>query len=116
MRKRETHLINEYGDRVTIQRTLPLDEEIKKLNESTNSNFHLDIEWYLSNGYVKYKIEHCSNYVLTQALLNEEIDNSFDIEKIIIIVQAIIILFMICYYIFIDKKLFSKKKNVENKV
>lgn len=51
MRKRETHLINEYGDRVTIQRTLPLDEEIKKLNESTNSNFHLDIEWYLSNGY-----------------------------------------------------------------
>ena len=53
MRKRETHLINEYGDRVTIQRTLPLDEEIKKLNESTNSNFHLDIEWYLSNGYVK---------------------------------------------------------------
>lgn len=53
MRKRESHLINEYGDRVTIQRTLPLDEEIKKLNESTNSNFHLDIEWYLSNGYVK---------------------------------------------------------------
>ena len=51
MRKRESHLINEYGDRVTIQRTLPLDEEIKKLNESTNSNFHLDIEWYLSNGY-----------------------------------------------------------------
>ena len=51
MRKRETHLINEYGDRVTIQRTLPLNEEIKKLNESTNSNFHLDIEWYLSNGY-----------------------------------------------------------------
>lgn len=53
MRKRETHLINEYGDRVTIQRTLPLDEEIKKLNESTNSNFHLDIEWYLLNGYAK---------------------------------------------------------------
>lgn len=53
MRKRESHLINEYGDRVTIQRTLPLNEEIKKLNESTNSNFHLDIEWYLSNGYVK---------------------------------------------------------------
>lgn len=51
MRKRETHLINEYGDRVTIQRTLPLDEEIKKLNESTNSNFGLDMDWYLSNGY-----------------------------------------------------------------
>ena len=51
MRKRETHLINEYGDRVMIQRTLPLDEEIKKLNESTNSNFGLDMDWYLSNGY-----------------------------------------------------------------
>lgn len=80
-----------------------------------NNNMILEEdELVVSNGYVKYKIEHCSNYVLTQALLNEEIGNGFDIEKIIIIIQGVIILFMICYYIFIDKKLFSKKKNVEN--
>jgi hypothetical protein len=48
---RKTHLINEKGDRKVVE-TRNAKEEIKRLNESTNTIFHIDIDWYLNNGYV----------------------------------------------------------------
>ena len=47
----KTHLINEHGDRQVVE-TRNADEEIQRLNESTNSTYHLDVDWYLANGYV----------------------------------------------------------------
>ncbi len=52
MKGRMTHLINEHGDRQVVE-TRNADEEIQRLNESTNSTYHLDVDWYLANGYSK---------------------------------------------------------------
>ncbi len=43
-------MINRYGDRKVVE-TKNFDEELKQLNESTDSPYYLDVEWYLSNGY-----------------------------------------------------------------
>lgn len=51
MESRKTHLINEKGDRKVVE-TRKAEEEIKRLNESTNTIYHIDIDWYLNNGYV----------------------------------------------------------------
>jgi hypothetical protein len=51
MKGRMTHLINEHGDRQVVE-TRNADEEIQRLNESTNSTYYLDVDWYLNNGYV----------------------------------------------------------------
>ena len=51
MEYRKTHLINEHGDRQVVE-TRNADEEIRRLNESTNSTYHIDMDWYLANGYV----------------------------------------------------------------
>jgi hypothetical protein len=51
MEYRKTHLINEHGDRKVVE-TRNADEEIQRLNERTNSSYYLDMDWYLSNGYV----------------------------------------------------------------
>ena len=51
MKGRMTHLINEYGDRQVVE-TRNADEEIRRLNESTNSTYYLNVDWYLANGYV----------------------------------------------------------------
>ena len=50
MEYRKTHLINEQGDRKVVE-TRNVDKELKQLNESTNSKYHVDIDWYLNNGY-----------------------------------------------------------------
>ena len=47
----KTHLINENGDRKVVE-TRKAEEEIKRLNESTNTTYHIDIDWYLANGYI----------------------------------------------------------------
>ena len=52
MEYRKTHLINEHGDRKVVE-TRNVDKELKQLNESTNSKYHVDIDWYLNNGYVE---------------------------------------------------------------
>lgn len=39
------HLINDNGEKKVV--------DSKCLNESVNDNFHIDVEWYLSNGYSK---------------------------------------------------------------
>ncbi len=50
MEYRKTHLINEHGDRKVVE-TRNADKELRLLNESTNSQYFLDIDWYLNNGY-----------------------------------------------------------------
>lgn len=49
---RKTHLINENGDRKVVE-TRRAEEEIKRLSKSTNTTYHIDIDWYLANGYVE---------------------------------------------------------------
>ena len=49
---RKTHLINENGDRKVVE-TRRVEEEIKRLSKSTNTTYHIDIDWYLANGYVE---------------------------------------------------------------
>ena len=51
MDNRKTHLINQYGDKKVVE-TKNIEREIQQLNESTNSRYFLDIDWYLNNGYV----------------------------------------------------------------
>lgn len=47
----KTHLINEKGYRKVVEiRTA--EEEIKRLNECTNTTYHIDVDWYLANGYI----------------------------------------------------------------
>ena len=48
----KTHLINENGERKVVE-TRRAEEEIKRLNKSTNTTYHIDIDWYLANGYVE---------------------------------------------------------------
>ena len=52
MEVRRTHLINEQGDRKIVE-TRNADKELQQLNESTNSQYFLDIDWYLNNGYTE---------------------------------------------------------------
>lgn len=44
------HLINEFGDKKVVESAV-LEKEQKRLNESTNSTYSLDVDWYLANGY-----------------------------------------------------------------
>lgn len=46
------HLINEFGDKKVVESAV-LEKEQKRLNESTNSTYSLDVDWYLANGYMK---------------------------------------------------------------
>ena len=46
------HLINEFGDKKVVE-SADLEKELKRLNESTNSTYSLDVDWYLSNVYMK---------------------------------------------------------------
>ena len=50
MDNRKTHLINQYGDKKVVE-TKNIEREMQQLNESTNSRYFLDIDWYLNNGY-----------------------------------------------------------------
>ncbi len=54
MEYRKIHLINENGDRKVVE-TRNSKEKIKRLNESTNTSYHIDIDWYLNNGYVEIR-------------------------------------------------------------
>ena len=51
MGNRKTHLINQDGDKKVVE-TRNSKVEIQQLNESTSTKYQMDIEWYLSNGYV----------------------------------------------------------------
>lgn len=47
---KKTHLINQFGEKKIIT-TRDVALELKRLNESTNSTYTLDVDWYLNNGY-----------------------------------------------------------------
>lgn len=44
------HLINEVGDTIAIE-FKNFENKKKQLNETTNTNYHIDVDWYLTNGY-----------------------------------------------------------------
>ncbi len=44
------HLINEVGDTIAIE-FKDFENKKKQLNETTNTNYHIDVDWYLTNGY-----------------------------------------------------------------
>ena len=44
------HLINEVGDKIIVE-AKDFENKKKQLNETTNSNYHIDVDWYLTNGY-----------------------------------------------------------------
>ena len=52
MEGRKTHLINEKGERMVVE-TRNAKNVLQQLNESSNSKYHVDIDWYLNNGYVE---------------------------------------------------------------
>lgn len=43
------HLINEAGDRIEVERKNFSKSEL--LNEQKYSNYDIDVDWYLNNGY-----------------------------------------------------------------
>ena len=45
------HLINEFGDKKVVE-SADLEKEQKHLNENTNSTYGLDVNWYLTHGYM----------------------------------------------------------------
>lgn len=46
---RKIHVINDKGEKREIDSQNPDEERL--LEESTNSKFHVDLEWYFNNGY-----------------------------------------------------------------
>lgn len=50
MEYRKSHLINKKGEQKIVE-TRNLEKELSKLNESSESEFTLDMNWYLNNGY-----------------------------------------------------------------
>ena len=58
----------------------------------------------VQDGYVSFEMDHCSEYILTRASYN----NGSRVN-ILAIIEGIIILAMIGYYLIIEKKIFIKK-------
>lgn len=52
MEGRKTHLINEKGEKMVVE-TRNAKKVLQQLNENSNSKYHVDIDWYLNNGYVE---------------------------------------------------------------
>lgn len=46
----KVHLINEVGDKIVIEGSALADDQL--LNENKYSNYDIDVDWYLSNGYM----------------------------------------------------------------
>jgi len=61
----------------------------------------------VKSGYVEYNIEHCSEYILTQANISHKVGNY---SNIIIIIEGIVIVGLISFY-FIKYYLEKKKNN-----
>ncbi len=47
---KKVHLINEVGHRIEVESCALADDEL--LNENKYSNYEIDVEWYLANGYM----------------------------------------------------------------
>lgn len=46
----KVHLINEIGHKIEVESSEFMDDQL--LNENKYSNYNIDVEWYLSNGYM----------------------------------------------------------------
>ena len=46
---KKVHLINEVGHRIEVESCALADDEL--FNENKYSNYEIDVEWYLANGY-----------------------------------------------------------------
>lgn len=57
------------------------------------------------DGYIKYEIEHCSDYILTKANINKE-DKSIDFKNVLIIIESIlmVVMFSILFVVLRKKK------------
>lgn len=49
---RKTHLINDKGEKMVVE-TRNARQVLQQLNECSNSKYHIDVDWYLNNGYVE---------------------------------------------------------------
>ena len=61
-------------------------------NPSTENFEYIDHNLKVENGYVEFTIDHCSDYFLTGAVVNEAINNPKSINYIIIILGAIVLI------------------------
>lgn len=79
-------------------------------DETNNKLILEEKELLVKNGYVEFDIEHCSEYILTQANFIKEVENkNFDYKIIIIIIETLIILGLTT---FILLKFIKKRKNL----
>lgn len=46
----KVHLINEIGHKIEVESSEFMNDQL--LNENKYSNYNIDVEWYLSNGYM----------------------------------------------------------------
>lgn len=63
-------------------------------------------ELLVKNGFVEYELEHCSEYLLTKALINQK---NIDYKNIIIILESLLIIGMFIYFFIKLKKINNEK-------
>jgi hypothetical protein len=56
---KKVHLINEAGHRIEVESSEYEDNQL--LNENKYSNYYIDIDWYLANGYMT--LEDAINFI-----------------------------------------------------
>ncbi len=47
---KKVHLINEVGHKIEVESSTLADDQL--LNENKYSNYDIDVDWYLANGYM----------------------------------------------------------------
>ena len=68
-------------------------------NEDTNKAEFVADNIVVSDGYAEFEIDHCSEYFLTDAIVNDTVNNPKTINKIIIALFLLVMILM-CYTLF----------------
>lgn len=68
-------------------------------NENTNKAEFVADNIVVSDGYAEFEIDHCSEYFLTDAIVNDTVNNPKTINKIIIALFLLVMILM-CYTLF----------------
>mgnify|MGYP004555593097 FL=1 len=68
-------------------------------NEDTNKAEFVTDNIVVSDGYAEFEIDHCSEYFLTDAIVNDTVNNPKTINKIIIALFLLVMILM-CYTLF----------------
>lgn len=68
-------------------------------NEETNKAEFVADNIVVSDGYAEFEIDHCSEYFLTDAIVNDTVNNPRTINKIIIALFLLVMILM-CYTLF----------------